>query len=231
MAKKPAKPTPAPTSAPEPVPAVVISSFAEADKALQELGELQRLNDTVRADLNKVVREATETHEARLVVEVGEPKQKMAIGDRQKELFEGLETFAFKNKGLITADGQKSKNLNYGTIGFRLQPATLKPALDDGPVAGNAKILDKVVALLMTALRKFTLFKILPTGRAVSFKVMFNQSQLKAAFEQKELSKPELARAGFRYVNAWDKFYANPNTEVLTSHPSPAAESGATPAA
>jgi len=92
----------------KPVPTVMISDSAEADRVLEELADLERQANVVKNALNEAIDQA----KARAAEDMVE------IGTRVKVLEAALSGFALANKSTLFKD-KKSLELDFGTLSFR----------------------------------------------------------------------------------------------------------------
>jgi len=206
-----------------PAPSGAIRSLEAADDILRQLGELDAIQARVSADCDARCRSIRADFNGRLFVDVA--GERMAIADQRQKLQTELETFCATHRDELLADsGKKSVELNHGTIGWRSTPRGLAP-IEGGDAAGNATILDAIVAHLARALEKFELFrKAIGTLRFFTLQVKFDRKALLAAADKNELSAAELKKCGFVVIDGVDQFFAKPRVAELASRPTTAVE-------
>jgi phage host-nuclease inhibitor protein Gam len=200
---------------PTPPSGPAISSLDEADRTLAELGRLDALEAKASADCDRLIAQAKERCAAALVVEVDGVE--VAIATRRDQLRDGLRVWADANRADLLEDGKKSRKLNHGEIGWRMQRDKLG-AVPGGTIAGNATVLDQVIAHLQRACDRFKLFAA-GTLRFIKIQVSFDRTALLSAHARGEVSAKELKAAGYELVAGDDEFYATPAKVDLASQP------------
>ncbi len=211
------------SSSPAPSPAgpqqsssvgVAIASLEAADEALAEIAQLDARERAVQAECDKDLKRIREQYSARMRVTVAGVL--MPFADRRAALMTAITLFAEAHKAGILEKGSRSRQLNHGTIGWRESRATLVPAVEGAPTAGNAALLDKLVAHLRLALAKFTG---MASKIACSMKVTVSHDKpaLKKLLENKEITAAELRKVGFVIGGGEDTLYVDVKAADVSS--------------
>ncbi len=100
----------------KPVPAVLVTNLAEADKILEELADLERKTSAISNLLNETIDAAK-----------AEAAEKTAVISARKQLLESaLASYAVMNKATLFKD-KKSLDLDFGILSFR-RSTSIAPA-------------------------------------------------------------------------------------------------------
>ncbi len=200
------------TSAPPAGGETFVFDVVQADVALAELGKLDALAKSVKAELDGAINAAKKDAAAKLFCIVR--GQRVAITDRREALEAALKAYVTAHREELFAKGLKSREMTYGTLGFRQSPARL--------VAGEGRteeeiaksLRDQVITHLNAALDKLTLGGV-PASTVLTIDVALDKAGLFAAHNKSRVTIEQLQSLGLRVVAAEDQFFAKPTAVIL----------------
>lgn len=109
---------------------IVINDIAAADEALRELAGIERSLAAIEADMNQELEDIRATAALKTA----------PFAERQEELNQALKAFTVLKSAEIFDGDKKSRDLNHGTIGFRLSTSVkLMPKVTWGMVMAKCK--------------------------------------------------------------------------------------------
>jgi phage host-nuclease inhibitor protein Gam len=165
----------------------VIDSFAAADQALLQLGQLESLLTKFEASLNTKIQKLRDEYELNTRTSV----------DLKEQIVIGLQEFCLQNEAEFTEP--KTRVLTHGTIGFRKTPPKLLML---------KKFTAKIILDLFRKNKKFTGF--------IRTKQEIDKEAIHTAYAAKELSDKALADVGI-VIDQKDEFTYDIKWESITS--------------
>lgn len=195
--KKPAKWKPAP---------VVCSSLEEADDLLRQWQELDTIEAQAKLDKQAATKQATDDFKSKLFVEF--PEGKVSFGDRRTAFESAIRAYAEKHRDAILLEKLKSRRLNYGELGWRESPDSIKPYAGV-PDEGNTAVLEQLHQHLRDSLASFKGLK--PELLAcLSIDIAWSREALAKAINDKQLAREDLRPIGLRLEVGEDEFFCRP---------------------
>ena len=200
-------------------PPARIQSRDQADEALRELGEMDRIEAAAVARCNQAIEPIRLECEGRLYREVDGVSVKFA--DRRVALQQDLEAFAVSNRKTLF-DEKKSIDLNHGTIGFRLSKPSIEvvEADEEGQASVWNGVKERIVKALIKALCALRLGVGKVSAALINVSVAPNKTAALARLKAQEVTEAQLEKIGLRYVPAEDRFFCEPKAELIGSHES-----------
>ena len=210
MAKS--RPTAPPPSAPPAGGETFVFDVVQADVALAELGKLEALAKSVKAELDGAINAAKKDAAAKLICTVR--GQRVAVTDRREALEAALKAYVTAHREELFAKGLKSREMTYGVVGFRQSPAKLAPV--DGQTEDEIlkTLRDQVIVKLNAALDTIKLGGV-PASTVLTVDVALDKAGLFAAHNKSRVTIEQLKSLGLRVVAAEDQFFAKPTTVAL----------------
>lgn len=209
MAKS--RPAAPPPSAPPAGGETFVFSVDQVDATLAELGRLESLTKSVKAELDGAINAAKRDATAKLICTVR--GQRVAVPDRRDALEAALKAYVTAHRDELFSKGLKSREMTYGVVGFRQSPARL--AVEGQTEDEILKTLrDQVIAKLNAALDTITLGGV-PASTVLTVDVALDKAGLFAAHNKSRVTLEQLQSLGMRVVAAEDQFFAKPTAVVL----------------
>jgi hypothetical protein len=195
------------------LPPVDCDSLADVDRLLGDLGSLDQLEAKVQARFQAKQDSLTADFKGSLVITIdGEP---IGIEDRRKQVHSALASWCEAHREEILLDDLKSRELNFGTVGWRKSPDSISN-LKGQPAKGNKTLLEKVIGHLRRALLKFSDVAA-ALGDCLAIKADWSKDKLAAALKDGKINAADLRAIGFRQVTGEEEFFAEPLERKLES--------------
>ncbi|HEY2252489.1 MAG TPA: hypothetical protein VGH74_15555 [Planctomycetaceae bacterium] len=198
----------------------VVSSIEELDQVLSELARVARVEAQSAAAVDAKITALKNEAAADLVVHLtgSRGQEHMVIfADWKMGLETAAEGFAKDWRPQLLLDGQKSRDLNHGTFGWRQSPAGLD-ALEGMPPAGDNTILKKILTALRAALVRLASFAV-GGERFIDVKLSWRKKELLTAFQDGFITRATLKKTGFQLREATDVFFLKPDVDKVESLP------------
>lgn len=190
-----------------------IGSVADLDLALGELSHLQALEDAATASHQQAVNLLTEAHKKAMILR-GVP-----IADRRETLTQLITDYMALHQAEVITTG-KSRDLTYGTVGYRLSTPKVVP------VEGRTEksVLDKVKQGVLPRCVTYLKGLGLGFGRGINdmvfrLSIAINKDGIVSALKAQHITHEQLAKHGLTVTEPTDELYILPRKTALESHP------------
>ena len=194
-------------------PPVVCQSLDDADGIFADWQDLDLKEARAKADCTAAQNAAKEKFKAALFVVF--PDGSVSFADRREQFESAIEAYAVKHRDDILIDKLKSRELNYGVIGWKVSPDSI--GVPEGrPDDGNQAILESLLHHVRGSLEKF---KEVPANLLECLKVEVNWSReaLAKALTDGKITKEDLRSIGFKHVEGEDEVFVKPHKPKLAS--------------
>lgn len=194
-------------------PECVIESLEQLDGAMRELAQLDGMEATCKAELDKQIKTLNEAHAARLVTDIGGKAVKFA--DRRSILSDAIERYATAHRAELLPAKKKSRELNHGEIGWKKSRDMVIPIAAPATTEAVPKpksILDTWVEKLLEQLH-WVLGEWEPLKGLTAYvriKVETDEAGLITAYRDRKVSDAQMTALGYRFETGEEKFWCKP---------------------
>ena len=194
-------------------PAVACLSLDDADRIFADWQDLDAKEATAKAECAAEQKAAKDKFKEALYVVF--PDGRVAFADRRLQFQKSIEAYAVKHRDDILIDKLKSRELNYGTLGWKVGPDSI--GVPEGrPEEGNQAVLEDLQHHLQTALEHY---KGIPSAvlACLNLQVSWSREALGKALGDGKITKEDLRSIGFKHCEGEDEFFAKPHKPKLQS--------------
>ena len=195
------------------LPAIECDSLADVDRLLAELGEIANREAAVQTKFKAKKDALTADFKAALFLTVDDTP--IGFEDRRQQIKSVLAVWCEAHRSDILQDDLKSRELNFGTVGWRKSPDSISN-LKGQPAKGNKTLLEKIVGHLRRAMGKFSDVAA-ALGECLTIKADWSKDKLAAALKDGKIAAADLRTIGFRQVTGEEEFFAEPLERKLES--------------
>lgn len=186
-----------------------ISNLEELNAAIAEVGEIEALEATIKAEADGKIATIKAEAQSRLIVSVD--GEQIPTRDRAAALFKAAESYATRNRQQIL-EAEKSRRLTAGTFGFRKQKDKLEPLGKKTEKHWLSVILDAVIDGVVAVINRYAAGGgSLKTADLVTIDIKWDKAGILSAIAEKRIKANDLKPFGLRFVEGEDEFFLKPD--------------------
>jgi hypothetical protein len=200
-------------------PAVVCQSLDDADRIFADWQDLDGREAVAKAECAAAQKAAKDRFKEALYVVFPpsdlEPGGRVPFADRREQFEKAIEAYAVKHRNQVLLEGLKSRELNYGTLGWKIGADSI--GVPEGrPEEGNQAILEDLQRHLQASLERY---KGIPAAvlACLNVQVSWSREALGKALADGKITKEDLRSIGFKHCEGEDDFFAKPHKPNLAS--------------
>lgn len=187
-------------------PPIVCESVEQTDELLREWSEMDATEESAKADKAAAVKAATDAMKKRLWVAYSEGK--VTFADERLRITDAIWGFATAHRAEILEHGLKSRQLNYGELGWRDGLDSIVPYAGV-PEEGEPKVFESLLMHLRAALTGFA--GLTPAMlQCLVINLAWSRDLLHVALAGKMVTPEEMRLIGLRLEAGKENFFVKP---------------------
>lgn len=185
----------------------------QLNDALRDLGNVNHAERMLSSECNEQVERVKEKYAALMYTSVN--GQKVSIKERRAELQGAIELYCEAHREEILEEGEKSRRLTAGLIGWRKQKDTIKPLGKTTEKSLIEKVFEGLFERIAKTIAAFTVSRAIDTASVVSFELKWNKAGILKQLSENKMKPNDLKPLGFKFVEGGDEFYCTPDEATV----------------